>query len=179
MVSAYEGMRRRLTDAKGSDKGFEDIATAVLGRNFDWSEGDRAEFIDRMVEVIDATDGSLPLRLRKAAEMRECITVCGTDYMALPVDAKGAPIHIGDRVLVNGESRCVVGVTPTSVYTRDFMNRMSFSFSYNVTVTSSETLDDVLKDAVLCLTEDNVDIDDVVDIYCNRIVEAARRKAEE
>lgn len=35
-------------------------------------------------------------RLKEAAESREDVTLWGTDYVALPVDADGSPIHVGD-----------------------------------------------------------------------------------
>ena len=35
-------------------------------------------------------------RLQKAAESREDVTLWGTDYVALPIDAEGEYIHFGD-----------------------------------------------------------------------------------
>ena len=37
-------------------------------------------------------------RLRDAAEKREDVTLFGIDYTALPLDADGVPIHVGDMM---------------------------------------------------------------------------------
>ena len=42
---------------------------------------DAAEFADRLKEAVDG---------------REDVTLWGVDYTALPVDAEGVPIHVGD-----------------------------------------------------------------------------------
>ena len=37
-------------------------------------------------------------RIEQAAANREDVTLWGVDYVALPVDADGVPIHVGDTV---------------------------------------------------------------------------------
>lgn len=50
-------------------------------------------------------------RLCKAAEAREDVTLWGVDYTALPVDADGVPIHVGDVMeWPDGETFEVAGI---------------------------------------------------------------------
>lgn len=46
-------------------------------------------------------------RLEEAANNREDVTMWGVDYIPLPVDADGVPIHVGDK-LTDGEYRFTV-----------------------------------------------------------------------
>ena len=46
-------------------------------------------------------------RLEAAADKREDVTLFGVDYTALPEDADGVPIHVGDK-LTDGEYTFVV-----------------------------------------------------------------------
>ena len=47
-------------------------------------------------------------RLCRASERREDVTLWGVDYTALPVDADGVPIHVGERVQLIGNDPSTV-----------------------------------------------------------------------
>ena len=51
-------------------------------------------FTQSLFEVVDMQ--AFCDRLREAAESREDVTLWGTDYIAMPVDADGEYIHVGD-----------------------------------------------------------------------------------
>lgn len=50
-------------------------------------------------------------RLRDAVEELADVTLFGVDYTALPVDADGVPIHVGDSIeIINGEPGTCVAI---------------------------------------------------------------------
>ena len=56
-------------------------------------------------------------RLCRASERREDVTLWGVDYMPLPVDADGVPIHVGDWITGKWDAKAkVVAVTSDDVY---------------------------------------------------------------
>ena len=90
---------RRVRDAheREVDGGVDAMTDADLAERIDAEVADMQAFCDR---------------LREAAESREDVTLWGTDYIALPVDADGVPIHVGDvvtmQLLFGGESKPLV-----------------------------------------------------------------------
>lgn len=50
-------------------------------------------------------------RLTDAAEKREEVTILGVDYTALPLDADGEPVHIGDELMEVGRHSAHVFVS--------------------------------------------------------------------
>ena len=73
------------------DGGIDTMTDAQLADRIDAEVADMQAFCDR---------------LREAAESREDVTLWGTDYIALPVDADGVPIRVGD-VMDKGAVTCI------------------------------------------------------------------------
>ena len=87
-------------------------------------------------------------RLCRASERREDVTLWGVDYMPLPVDADGVPIHVGD-VLVDWETpRPVAAVSEDSIclagYESDSYYRMGIAKNYRHH--HAPTVEDVLRE---------------------------------
>ena len=56
-------------------------------------------------------------RVREAIKRHEDLTLWGAEYMALPLDADGVPIHVGDWIVSQwGTKAKVVAVTSEDVY---------------------------------------------------------------
>lgn len=56
-------------------------------------------------------------RLTNAAARREEVTILGVDYTALPLDADGVPIHVGDWIASEWDTKAkVAAVTSDEVY---------------------------------------------------------------
>ena len=77
------------------------------------------------------------------------VTLWGVDYTALPLDADGVPVHIGDRV-ENGErvSRIVLtdGSWEPSVYIEMLPNVLHEHFCHEIGHYHAPTVEDVLMD---------------------------------
>ena len=88
-------------------------------------------------------------RLERAVTNREDVTLWGVDYTALPLDADGVPVHIGDRV-ENGErvSRIVLtdGSWEPSVYVEMLPNVLHEHFCHEISHYHAPTVEDVLMD---------------------------------
>lgn len=82
LAGYIDGIEREVEDARDRDyrNGREDAKGAV-------------EFADR---------------LKVAVDNREDVTLFGVDYTALPVDADGVPIHVGERVQLIGNDPSTV-----------------------------------------------------------------------
>ena len=57
---------------------------------------DNIDAIHKALEDASAEMREFCNRLEDAAKKREDLTIFGTDYTALPLDADGVPIHVGD-----------------------------------------------------------------------------------
>ena len=92
-------------------------------------------------------------RLREASAERADVTLFGVDYMALPADADGVPIRVGDKVVDWDTPRLVVAVSEDSIclagYESDSYYRMGIAKNYRHH--HEPTVEDVLRGVVtLC-----------------------------
>ena len=114
-----------------------------------------AERLCKVADRIDAEHDQMRdfcERLERAVTNREDVTLWGVDYTALPLDADGAPIHIGDRV-ENGErvSRIVLtdGSWEPSVYVEMLPNVLHEHFCHEIGHYHKPTVEDVLAEFAL------------------------------
>ena len=70
-----------------------DVVTAIADRIDAEHERELAEQLDETSDMREFCG-----RIEQAAANREDVTLWGVDYVALPVDADGVPIHVGDTV---------------------------------------------------------------------------------
>ena len=86
-------------------------------------------------------------RLREAAESREDVTLFGVDYVALPVDADGVPIHVGDVMewCDSGETLTVEGIGSDALYYIDGENA-EWTAARNKRHHHAPTVEDVLRE---------------------------------
>ena len=98
-------------------------------------------------------------RLCEAAEAREDVTLWGVDYTALPVDAEGVPIHVGDVMEWPDCSTAeVVGVGDgTFFYVEGGEDAAEWSCASDKVHHRAPTVEDVLREFA----------DEVWNRYCN------------
>lgn len=88
-------------------------------------------------------------RLREASADRADVTLFGVDYVALPLDADGVPIHIGDRVENNERVERIVltdGSWEPSVYIGKLPNVLHEYFCHEISHHHEPTVEDVLRE---------------------------------
>lgn len=89
-------------------------------------------------------------RLREAHAERADVTLFGVDYTALPLDADGMPIHIGDR-MENNERVARIVLTDDSwepsVYLEKLPNVLHEYFCNEISHYHAPTVEDVLLEA--------------------------------
>lgn len=107
-------------------------------------------------------------RLREAAAERADVTIYGVDYVALPVDADGLPIHIGDKLYGYGETTVVKGLTlGDDGWSMTCENGLWFDFT--AFTHHKPTVEDVLREFI-CDHEEGVrDEVDLIAEYAKRL----------
>ena len=94
-------------------------------------------------------------RLCEAAEAREDVTLWGVDYTALPVDADGEPVHVGDVMeWPDCSTAVVVGVGDgTFFYVEDGEDAAEWSCASDKIHHHAPTVEDVLAEFAAKLIE--------------------------
>ena len=94
-------------------------------------------------------------RLCEAAEAREDVTLWGVDYTALPVDADGEPVHVGDVMeWPDCSTAVVVGVGDgTFFYVEDGEDAAEWSCASDKIHHRAPTVEDVLAEFAAKLIE--------------------------
>lgn len=80
-------------------------AGARLCKIADRIDAEHRSALEKLAAQVDETSDMREFcgRIEQAANNREDVTIWGVDYVPLPVDADGVPIHVGDRLEhVNG-----------------------------------------------------------------------------
>lgn len=116
-------------------------------------------------------------RLSQAATNREDVTLFGVDYVALPMDADGVPIHVGDRVENNERVMRIVltdGSWEPSVYIGKLPNVLHEHFCYEISHYHAPTVEDVLREfawqfAPEATTMSDQDFEDTVAEYAAKL----------
>lgn len=87
-------------------------------------------------------------RLREAVDKREDVTLFGVDYTALPLDADGVPIHIGDEMDEGKVAKVVLTDEhwEPSVYVYKLPNVQHEYFCNEVAHHHAPTVEDVLRE---------------------------------
>ena len=90
-------------------------------------------------------------RLCRASERREDVTLWGVDYTALPLDAEGEPIHVGDVMeWPDGSTAEVVGIGDgTFFYVEDGEDAAEWSSASGKIHHRAPTVEDVLREFAL------------------------------
>ena len=126
VVGMTDEIEREVEDARDRDyrNGREDAAGA-------------AEFADRLC---------------RASERREDVTLWGVDYTALPVDAGGVPIHVGDVMeersghTFEAASLMAFGGSDNWLVLSDPQNFSSFREPHDIRHHHAPTVEDVLRE---------------------------------
>lgn len=63
------------------------------------TECDNIDAIHKALEDANAEMQEFCNRLEDATKKHEDVTLWGTDYVALPLDADGVPVHVGDKMV--------------------------------------------------------------------------------
>lgn len=104
-VGAVDRLREYVANAPASSMG--EMARAIVRNYCDTIE----------VEAGDPTDARrFAERLEAAVAERADVTLFGVEYTALPVDADGEAIHVGNWIDVGDGKQRVEAVTPDAVY---------------------------------------------------------------
>ena len=132
------------------------------------------ETLLRIADRIDAKHGQMAdfcERLERAVTDREDVTLWGVDYTALPIDADGVPIHIGDRVENNERVARIVltdGSWEPSVYIEKLPNVLHEHFCNEISHYHEPTVEDVLREFAFQIGQSATD-DDIVAEYAAKL----------
>ena len=128
----------------------------TLTRSAAYSINDMIDGIEREVkELVDERDllktqweagVDFDQRLEAAADKREDVTLFGVDYTALPEDADGVPIHVGDWITGDWDAKAkVVAITSEDVYWWE-PDGCHWCHAYEVRHHHAPTVEDVLRE---------------------------------
>lgn len=111
-------------------------------------------------------------RVEQAAQAREDVTFWGVDYMPLPLDADGVPIHIGDVMewCDSGEKLTVDGIGIDVLFYIDGENA-EWTAARNKHHHHEPTVEDVLREFVTEFNRDDTELcgDEIIERFAKRL----------